>query len=551
MPPPRASGGGYIQRIVVCMNIQLKFPLRGLAILPVFMLAAFFSGHTQTEAKGYVFADQNGNGKRDKREKALPGVAVSNGVDVVLTDEKGKYVLPVGDDNVIFVVKPAGYRAPVNGNNQPLFYYIHKPKGSPASHKFKGVAPTGELPASIDFPLIPVNSSDQFTALIFGDPQVYTVAEVGYFQKAIVDEVKGIKSASFGLSLGDLVGDTLDLQRNYIDAVGQIGIPWYNLMGNHDINYDAKTDSLSDETYESNFGPSNYSFNEGKTHFIILDNILYPNPKTGDGYTGGFREDQFRFIENDLKYVDTSRLVVLAYHIPLRGGIPQSSRVRLLNILEKFPHTLSLSAHTHMQMQHLFDESDGFSRSTPHHEYNAGTTCGDWYAGRLGEDGLPDATMRDGTPQGYAFIQFTGNKYSIEYKVAGMPADYQIEIFTPKVIPFERWVTAHIHANFFMGMKGDKVQYRFDDRPWKDMEYFENADPSYLALLYPWDTTDTLFMGRRPSNASPSRHLWRGTFPWMPEYLSLGEHTLEVKATDRYGKTYTATRKFRVDRPNP
>jgi hypothetical protein len=73
-----------------------------------------------------------------------------------------------------------------------------------------------------------------------------------------------------------LVGDNLSLQKPYADVMKEIGLPWYNVMGNHDMNYEAKEDMLSDETFESNFGPANYSFNYGNVHFIILDDILYP-----------------------------------------------------------------------------------------------------------------------------------------------------------------------------------------------------------------------------------------------------------------------------------
>ena len=63
--------------------------------------------------------------------------------------------------------------------------------------------------------------------------------------------------------VGDLVCDDLVLHSPYIDAVSEIGVPWYNLMGNHDMNFDVMADSLADETYEANFGPANYSFNYG------------------------------------------------------------------------------------------------------------------------------------------------------------------------------------------------------------------------------------------------------------------------------------------------
>ena len=70
-------------------------------------------------------------------------------------------------------------------------------------------------------------------------------------------------------------------------------LPWYNVMGNHDMNYDATTDELSDETFELNFGSANYALNWGNAHFIIIDNILYPDPRGRQGYWAGYREDRF------------------------------------------------------------------------------------------------------------------------------------------------------------------------------------------------------------------------------------------------------------------
>jgi 3',5'-cyclic AMP phosphodiesterase CpdA len=134
------------------------------------------------------------------------------------------------------------------------------------------------------------------------------------------------KNAVLGISLGDLVGDNLSLQKPYADVMKEVGLPWYNVMGNHDMNYDAKEDKLSDETFESNFGPANYSFNYGNVHFIILDDILYPDPRDGKGYWGGFREDQLQFIENDLKLVDKNKLIVVSFHIPLEHKNEDSFR---------------------------------------------------------------------------------------------------------------------------------------------------------------------------------------------------------------------------------
>lgn len=501
----------------------------------------------QEQAKGIVFEDANANGKKDRNEKGIAQVAITNGEDVVLTDSKGNYKLPLVDGQTLAVIKPSGYKLPVNDKNLPQFYYSYRPEGSPES-KFKGISPTGKLPKSVDFALLSSTEPEEFTALIFGDPQPYTQEEVDFFAKGVVAEVAGIQDVAFGLSLGDLVGNDLDLFNPYIDAIADVGLPWFNLMGNHDMNFDAESDAFSDETYEAHFGPANYAFNYGKVHVIVLDDILYPDPRDGKGYWGGFRDDQLRFVENDLKLVPKDHLIVLAFHIPLSEpeGDPfrDADRERLFKALQPFENTLSLSAHTHIQRQDFFGKDEGWLGDKPHHEYNVGTTSGDWYSGKLNESGIPVSTMRDGTPKGYAFIHFKGNSYEVDYKVAGKPNDFQMEVFAPKVVAQGRNTKAGIYANFFMGREGDTVEYRIDSGEWKPMQYVQEQDPSYELMVYEWDTTEELMPGRRSSNPVVSTHLWRGS---IPAKLKKGSHTVEIRATDQYGKTHTGSTKYRLE----
>ncbi|MFT5328067.1 MAG: hypothetical protein ACI8P0_005975, partial [Planctomycetaceae bacterium] len=118
-----------------------------------------------TPARGVVFHDANGNGSRDSGEKGLADIRISNGVDIVKTDADGKYEIGVDDDSIIFVIKPTGWRTPVSEHQTPRFYYIHKPKGSPPL-KYQGVAPTGDLPESVDFALYPQDEPEQFKAIL-------------------------------------------------------------------------------------------------------------------------------------------------------------------------------------------------------------------------------------------------------------------------------------------------------------------------------------------------------------------------------------------------
>src|SRR5690606_30331345 len=175
---------------------------------------------------------------------------------------------------------------------------------------------------------------------------------------------------------------------------------------------------------------------------------------------------------------------------------------------------------------------------------NVGTTSGDWYSGQLDENGVPFSTMRDGTPKGYAFINFSGNQYSIDYKVAGHSEDYQMEIFAPKVVEKDKRTSANIYVNFFMGSKQDTVMYRIDEGEWQKMWYHETYDPSYWHKVHEWDVTTKLLPGRRPSNPVSSTHLWRGR---IPTNLSVGEHTIEVKATDRFGRAFVQRKSYRIE----
>lgn len=520
--------------------------------LTVTLLALVFSTTllAQSTVTGYVYHDADKNNKRGRHERGISGISVSNGVQVTRTDTKGRYELPVGSDNIIFVIKPAGYSVPVDENNLPQFYYIHKPNGSPKL-KYGGVSPTGPLPKSVDFPLIQQQEPLNFSALIFGDPQAYNEEQIGYFAKGIIAELEGGKNAVFGLSLGDLVGDRLTLHNPYLKAAAKVGIPWYNLMGNHDMDYDAEADSLADETFEASFGPANYAFNYGNAHFIILDNILYPDPRDGKGYWGGFRKDQLDFVENNLKYVEKDKLIILAFHIPLfhenERSFRNADRQRLFNLLKDYPHTLSMSAHTHLQRQNFYGPEDGWRQDKPHHEYNAGTTSGDWYSGELNEQGVPISTMRDGTPKGYAFLNVKGNQYTIDYKAAGQPADEQIRLFHPKVTAQGRRTSAGIFANFFMGHKDDVVEYRVGGGKWQPMNFVEIPDPGFMWSLYRWDMSDELMPGRRPSNAVNSTHLWQGS---IPANLPPGEHRIEVRATDMFGRTFTQHSTFKLIKPS-
>ena len=117
-------------------------------------------------ASGVVFHDRNRNGERDAFDFGVRGVAVSNGLDVVLTDWRGRYRLAVGDDTIVFVIKPGGWATPLDENGIPRFYYNHKPQGSPTDLAYPGVSPTGPLPDLILFILAAIHAHSERTATL-------------------------------------------------------------------------------------------------------------------------------------------------------------------------------------------------------------------------------------------------------------------------------------------------------------------------------------------------------------------------------------------------
>lgn len=496
----------------------------------------------QTTIKGFVFEDSNYNQVKDRTEIGIQNIGVSNGKDIVLTDQNGKYELFINEGDIVFIIKPSGYSIPANEYNLPSFYYTYKPNGSPEL-KFAGNNPTGKLPKLVNFGLTKVEEEEDFRILVFGDPQTRNKKEMEYFNKGIVNELKEVENVKFGISLGDLVFDDLNLFPSYIETIQQIEVPWYNILGNHDMNLDAESQELSDETFEKYFGPATYSYNFGMVHFIILDDVLYPDPRDGKGYWGGFTEKQLQFLENDLKHVPKDYLIVLAAHIPLSESFNDNHRNKLFELLKDFPHTLSLSAHTHIQRQEFLEAQDGWLQKKPHHHFNVGTTCGSWYTGEIRENGLPETTMRDGTRQGYAFINFSKNTYSLEYKVAGRSPEYQFEIFAPKVLEKGKKTSSGITANYFIGGKYDTLYYRIDNSPWKQMVQIETFDPNYFHSVLKWDFSDTLLTGSRPGNPVECTHIWYGK---IDPFLEVGEHTIEVKAENMFGKIHSQTKTYKI-----
>jgi hypothetical protein len=494
-------------------------------------------------ARGVVFNDTNSNQVLDEGESGIEGVKVSNGRDIVVTNASGNYEIEIESDSIIFVIKPRGWMTPVDSDQLPKFYYIHKPSGSPVQ-KFPGVLPTGPLPEAINFPLRKQQEPEQFRALLFGDTQPRNVQEVEYMAHDIIEQIVNEKAhgASLGITLGDVVFDDLSVFGPHNQTVALIGLPWYNVIGNHDMNLDSPDDKHSDETFESFYGPSYYSFDYGPVHFLALDDVQWHGAQKDKRgfYRGGLGEQQMEFIQKDLSMIPQDQLVVLMMHIPL---LDVEDRQELYRLIEKRPFALSISAHTHFLKHHFIDDTDGWRGQQPHHHIVNVTVCGSWWRGSPDELGIPNATMSDGGPNGYSVISFDGAKYALEFHAARRPADHQMNIYLPQEITVADAITTTVVVNVFNGTKKSKTKMRLlPDGEWQEMERVDGIDP-YYADMKKAEAGPTPVGGIPLPAPSITDHLWRAL---LPATMSVGTHMVEVETTDMDGKVYTDRESIRV-----
>lgn len=384
---------------------------------------------------GTVFLDLNSNGIRDSGEPGIPNVAVSNGREVVLTDVLGRYSLPAFANMTVFVIPPDGYFPPLNNFNQPQFYYHYYPQGSPRNIRH-GLPPTGPLPKEINFPLRRIKGfTHRFTVAIIGDTQIYEPREAGYLRDTAVREIAGT-NATFAILLGDNVGGgNVELYPELIRVLSGMGIPFFMVPGNHDMNHEADNNTHAFDAYKNFTGPTYYAFQYGKVHFIVLNSVYYLGGNNRANYRGEIEERQLEWLRNYLKFVPPHHLIVLNMHIPpvsFQDRLSDKHQVRnrqaLYEIL-KGRKVLILSGHTHTLEQFLPGEQvEGWGHPTPFHQVLVGAAAGSWWTGDFDADGVPFSFQRCGAPRGYLLIHFDNINYRIEFRPTNMSPQRQMSL---------------------------------------------------------------------------------------------------------------------------
>lgn len=527
-------------------------------------------------ARGRVFVDRNGNGVRDRHERGVPRVSVSNGVDVVRTDRRGRYVIALPPESILFISKPAEYELPVDENNLPQYYYRHYPDGTPsvADFDFPTIESTGPLPSKIDFPLLPGKHRKRFKAMGFADTQARTEEFQDQVREDVVSELIGNPyGAAFGLVAGDVVDDNLALYPRHNAMMGLMGFPIWNVPGNHDMNFRSPDDRYATETFKRHFGPTNFSFNHGDVHFIGLDNVEYK----GDGqgtfdntiYRGYVSDEQLDWLRNDLKHVPRNKLIVVMTHISLityaldgqgerfnqGDNINTVNLKELVQVLSPFARVYGIAGH---------DTSNSWKVKLDHkHNWHgdwflahtwAEVRGNGWQRGPRDERDVRLATMQDGNPNGYYLLSFDGTQVTPRFMpTLGDPNESMRIVLEPllsgtrseegEVLAINRGVAlagTQLVVNLFDGGERDQVEVSIDGQGFAAMQPVLRSDPFMQRLFERFAGTSDAF-----SAPQPSSHLWEHPLP----SLKAGLHSVRVRTLDEFGQTADKALAFELTEP--
>jgi len=449
----------------------------------------------QRELNGRVTC--NGNG--------IANVVVSDGISCTQTDLTGNYKLFADKAAFIYISTPAGYLTAVE-NSVPVFY--HNIDANTGTYNFE----------------LKKNTKDDTKHIFLAQADVQLTDNdcLETYKKMLPDCAELIKQESknkdvFSVDCGDIVGDTPALYPGYIKAVSTLNIPVYRAIGNHDMDYYGRTFETSYKTFEKYFGPTYYSFNKGKAHYIILNDNFFLGRDYF--YMGYIDEKTFHWLEQDLSFVAKGSPVFVVMHIPSQLQEKQVpfeynySAIADQMVNAGAFHEILKPYQVHIISGHMhYNRNLVYSSSLM--EHITGAVCGIWWRGDIG---------LDGTPRGYGVYEVDGTQVKWYYKSAGYAKEYQVRTYP---VGASSQYPNDVIANVWNWDKNWKVEWIEDGINKGEMIHYTGNDPKAEALCvdrekvkYDWITIN------------PTDHLFRAT----PKKK---EAKIEIKVTDRFGQVY-------------
>ena len=433
----------------------------------------------------------------------VENVVVSDGAEVTVTNEKGIYQLKSAKKwGYVFISVPSGYEVPSVGV-LPQFH--------------RALKNSADVVERADFKLEKVDGQDSYKIFMLGDMHLANrTGDLGQFAQFTSDLTdymtrhKGEKM--YALTLGDMTWNLYWYSNSYyfpqyLNTVNsQIkNLQIFHTMGNHDNDFQTRSDYDAAVKYVDQICPTYYSFNIGKVHYVVIDDIDCSSydGSTSYNYVKSLSAEQLDWLAKDLSHVAKTTPVVVAMHAqvfyPTTSGFKidhdQVNTLRLFDILDGYTVRF-VTGHTHK----LFNVTPDAPIVDGHNfrEYNSGSVCASWWwSGNL-TPGIHIGT--DGTPGGYGIWDVTGTDFQCLYKSTGWPEEYQFRSYDLNNVHFSMADVPLMPSDISASVKNAYMQYV--------NAYPQNNDNEVLINIWNWNSDWTLSVVDENRKTLPYTEVW-------------------------------------------
>lgn len=433
----------------------------------------------------------------------VENVVVSDGAEVTVTNEKGIYQLKSAKKwGYVFISVPSGYEVPSVGV-LPQFH--------------RALKNSADVVERADFKLEKVDGQDSYKIFMLGDMhlanQMGDLGQFAQFTSDLTDYMTRHKGEKmYALTLGDMTWDLYWYSNSYyfpqyLNTVNsQIkNLQIFHTMGNHDNDFQTRSDYDAAVKYVDQICPTYYSFNIGKVHYVVMDDIDCSSydGSTSRNYVKSLSAEQLDWLAKDLSHVAKTTPVVVAMHAqvfyPTTSGFKidhdQVNTLRLFDILDGYTVRF-VTGHTHK----LFNVTPDAPIVDGHNfrEYNSGSVCASWWwSGNL-TPGIHIGT--DGTPGGYGIWDVTGTDFQCLYKSTGWPEEYQFRSYDLNNVHFSMADVPLMPSDISASVKNAYMQYV--------NAYPQNNDNEVLINIWNWNSDWTLSVVDENRKTLPYTEVW-------------------------------------------
>lgn len=379
----------------------------------------------------------------------------------------------------------------------------------------KGDASTAER---VDFSLTAVDGQDDYKVLVLGDMHLANrTGDLKQFMEFTSDlnayRALHQQEKMYAIALGDMTWDLYWYSNSYalpeyLNTINsQVkGLQIFHTIGNHDYDYKATNDRDAESRFMDYIAPTYYSFNLGKVHYVVLDDIDCSNydGTTSRDYEKRVSAGQLSWLAKDLSHVDKSVPLVVVMHAQVfypsqtdgfKVDHDAVNTTQLLNVLDGYKVHF-ITGHTHMNYNVTPDDAVTGGREV--YEHNTGAICGSWWwSGYL----TPGVHLSpDGTPGGYAIWSVNGTDMEWMYKATGWTEDYQFRSYDLNNVHFSLADVPQMPAGVPASVKKEYMKYV--------EAYPGNQDNEVLINIWNWNPRWTLKVTDENGNTLTPEEVW-------------------------------------------